>query len=520
MIQVYTQLSQGHQWLQQYQGRRPILACILGFTATALIPSISAAGATPEDRKYTAIADAEFLVNGVTPQPRYPLPPLVAGASPVLISRAVVEAFDLPVYLFNAGLPQPPAVFAIDLGGVPAKCLTTGDALPLSTVKHLFEQGLKWGHQLAEVAADGYLMISECVVGGTTTALSLLTGLGIDAAGKVNSSHPSCNHAQKWEIVHKGLQRTGLGSEEVKDNPKSKIQNPKLIDPFRLVAAVGDPMQIVAAGMAIAAAQNCGVLLAGGTQMLAVYALARALSQLDTSVLQSDADLAAQSSPTQKGIGDREQELNVSQSHGLNVSQSHGLNVSQSHGLNVSQSHGLNVSKLKVESSNLQPANLQPANLQPANLQPANLRPNNLQPANLQPANLQPANLQPANLQPNNLQPANLQPNNLQPSLQSPFSPLIWQPQRIVVGTTRWVAEDPTGDTVGLARDIGGVPLLATQLSFATSRYPQLQAYEQGYVKEGVGAGGCAIAAHLYKGWSSVQLLQAIEALVERYCPS
>jgi NaMN:DMB phosphoribosyltransferase len=61
---------------------------------------------------------------------------------------------------------------------------------------------------------------------------------------------------------------------------------------------------------------------------------------------------------------------------------------------------------------------------------------------------------------------------------------------------------------------------LATELSFATSRYPQLQAYEQGYVKEGVGAGACAIAAHLYQGWHPIQLLQAIEALVERYCQS
>ncbi len=93
-----------------------------------------------------------------------------------------------------------------------------------------------------------------------------------------------------------------------------------------------------------------------------------------------------------------------------------------------------------------------------------------------------------------------------------------WNPKQIVVGTTRWVAEDATGDTVGLAQEIGSVPLLATGLSFSASRYPQLQAYEQGYVKEGVGAGGCAIAAHLYKGWNSVELLQAIEELVERYC--
>ncbi len=405
MIRVYTQLAQGQRWLQQYQGRPPVLACILGFTATGLIPGISAAGATPEARKYTAIADAEFLVNGVTLKPQYPLPPLEAGASPVLISRAVVEAFDLPVYLFNAGLPQPPAVPAIDLGGVPANCLTSGDALPLATVKQLFEQGLKWGQQLATTAADGFLIISECVVGGTTTALSVLTGLGIAATGKVNSSHPTCNHAQKWEIVQAGLGRAGQGSgvwglgsgEESSTRPfdlayESSFPSPSC-DPFKLVAAVGDPMQIAAAGMAIAASRRCGVLLAGGTQMLAVYALAQALAKP-----------GATGAKSAVGVGIVEQDS------------------------------------------------------------------------------------------------------------------LIWNPSQVVVGTTRWVAEDPTGDTVGLAQDIGSVPLLATELSFATSRYPQLQAYEQGYVKEGVGAGGYAIAAHLYQGWNSVELLQAIEGLVERYC--
>jgi hypothetical protein len=36
-------------------------------------------------------------------------------------------------------------------------------------------------------------------------------------------------------------------------------------------------------------------------------------------------------------------------------------------------------------------------------------------------------------------------------------------------------------------------------------------------VKEGVGAGGCAIAASLYHGWGQPELLQAIEDLAERY---
>jgi len=83
------------------------------------------------------------------------------------------------------------------------------------------------------------------------------------------------------------------------------------------------------------------------------------------------------------------------------------------------------------------------------------------------------------------------------------------------VGTTRWVAADPRGDAVGLAQMLEA-PLLATQLSFAESRYETLRAYEQGFVKEGVGAGGCAIAAHLYQNWDQLQLLEAIETLADQ----
>ena len=50
-------------------------------------------------------------------------------------------------------------------------------------------------------------------------------------------------------------------------------------DPLALVAAVGDPMQPLAAGLVLAAsAQGVPVLLAGGSQMAAVLALALALA--------------------------------------------------------------------------------------------------------------------------------------------------------------------------------------------------------------------------------------------------
>jgi uncharacterized protein (TIGR00303 family) len=365
-IRTYTQPQRAAAWFHRHQGQRPLFACILGFTETGLIPGISAAGATPRDRQFTALADAEFLANGPAGNPCYPLPPLHAGASPVLISRAIIEACRLPVHIFNAGLPHPPSVPTIDLQGAPAGCLSTGNAMPMELVQHLLQQGLDWGKKLAIAHPPSYILLSECVVGGTSTALALLTALGINAANKVNSSHPVCNHAQKQALVQQGL-----------DN--ARCHNPNLhphSDPLGWAAAVGDPMQIVVAGMAIAISRQTGVLLAGGTQMLAVYALARRLAQ---------------------------------------------------------------------------------------------------------------------------------------------HHQLPWQPEQIIVGTTRWVAEDPTGNTVELAEQIGEVALCATPLSFASSRFAQLQAYERGYVKEGVGAGGSAISASLAQNWGQPELLQAIEAIAQRH---
>ncbi len=369
MIRIYTNPGLSSVWLARYREQSPVFYCILGFTETALIPGISAAGATPESRRWTAIADAEYLIHGPQPHPAYPLPPLAAGVSPVLITRACLRSFDWPCRLLNAGLAHPPSVSMTNLGGHPAACLSTGKALPRQTVEQLFQQGWELGVQLAAELRDRYLIVSECVVGGTTTALGVLTGLGIPAMGKVNSSHPQCNHAQKQDLVLQGLARAGL-------------LGLTSIDPFDVIAAVGDPMQPVAVGLTLAVSQECGVLLAGGTQMLAVYALCCAIAE---------------------------------------------------------------------------------------------------------------------------------------------FRSLAWQPNQVVVGTTRWVAEDPSADTAGLAELIGQhfqaqnqalvvPPLLATQLNFTNSRYPQLQRYEQGFVKEGVGAGGCAIAACLQMGWGQDTLLAAIEA--------
>lgn len=347
MIRIVAGFDRARSWLETHRGQKPAFVNVLGFTDTCLIEGISAAGATPESRRTTAIADAEFLYRGYNVD--FPLPPLMAGASPVVISRAIVTGCDLALYIFDSGLPQKATIPTIDVGGMPAQCLTTGQALPIGVVEQLFQQGLLWGQKLSH---HPYLLLSECVVGGTTTALAILTAMGIDAHTKVSSSHPICNHQQKWQVVQQGLQKAQLGA-----------------DPLTIVAAVGDPMQVFVAAMTIGASQNCGVLLGGGSQMLAVYALARKLAQ---------------------------------------------------------------------------------------------------------------------------------------------FHHRSWQPDRVLVGTTRWVIDDGSSQISLLAQELD-IPLICSELHLRDSKYPQLNAYERGFVKEGVGAGASAIVAHLYAQWHQDKLLQEIE---------
>jgi uncharacterized protein (TIGR00303 family) len=65
----------------------------------------------------------------------------------------------------------------------------------------------------------------------------------------------------------------------------------------------------------------------------------------------------------------------------------------------------------------------------------------------------------------------------------------------VAIGTTRWIIVDKTADLKGIITQIADVPILAADLDFSQSRFDGLRAYEAGVVKEGVGAGGAAIAA-------------------------
>ncbi|MDW8045273.1 MAG: TIGR00303 family protein [Nitrososphaerota archaeon] len=69
--------------------------------------------------------------------------------------------------------------------------------------------------------------------------------------------------------------------------------------------------------------------------------------------------------------------------------------------------------------------------------------------------------------------------------------------RNLYLGTTRWIVQDRTSDLLGIVRQIHDLGILVANLNFSPSKYEGLRVYEKGFVKEGVGAGGAAIAAIL-----------------------
>jgi uncharacterized protein (TIGR00303 family) len=337
----------------RWAGLRPAFCCVLAHTDTCLIPGVSAAGVSEALRPLTPAADAEVVLLGA-PRclPRLPSNPLgVAGPSG--ITRAALGLARIEAVFIGAGLQVWPETECERICAEPGGNIELGGAVPRAA--ELLEAGLALGQKMALTAP--YLVVGESVPGGTTTALAVLLALGYAAEGRVSGSQADNAHELKTRVARSALQAAHLTHRRGR------------ADPLTAVRAVGDPMQPLAAGIAIGATDaGCDVMLAGGSQMLAVAALIEALQG-----------------------------------------------------------------------------------------------------------------------------PAAL--------------------ERIAIGTTRWIIQDPDADVTGLAQEIApDLPVLAANLDFSRSRHAGLRAYEQRLVKEGVGAGGASIAALLVTGTAIEHLEETIDA--------
>ncbi|BBG22780.1 hypothetical protein IC006_0064 [Sulfuracidifex tepidarius] len=81
------------------------------------------------------------------------------------------------------------------------------------------------------------------------------------------------------------------------------------------------------------------------------------------------------------------------------------------------------------------------------------------------------------------------------------------------IWTTRWIIEDKRSDIIGLASEVG-VKVDVSQLDFSSSKIDGLKAYDKGYVKEGVGAGGLSLLA-MKMGFTKEEVMREVEKVYE-----
>ncbi len=181
--------------------------------------------------------------------------------TPGLITMSALHLADIPVLIASGGLKIKPQIPFLDLGGSPGRDIRTGNAV--DNVAEVIERAKIAGQQLAK--AVDYLVIGESIPGGTTTALGVLSALGVKAEGKVSSTLPENPHSLKAQTVKAGLAAAGESFGSLAKNP------------VKAISCVGDPMMAAFSGLVVGAASQVPVLMAGGTQMSAILALVNAL---------------------------------------------------------------------------------------------------------------------------------------------------------------------------------------------------------------------------------------------------
>ena len=223
---------------------------------------ISAAGANTEALPYTAPADADMLFYD---RPRVidciPIDPS-GHPTPALVTKAAVLEGKLPVMNIRAGTSIAPVAPFKEVSSFPGKDPRFSTAVPdwakisettVKTAKELVSSGIK------------RFVLAESIPGGTSTALFLLRSLGYE--GTVSSAWPVNPLLQKEEMWNAVASRLGIKTGGMKGRG------------LAAAAEVGDPMQIAVASFVSALPKDAEVVLAGGTQMMAVAALLRDMKE-------------------------------------------------------------------------------------------------------------------------------------------------------------------------------------------------------------------------------------------------
>ena len=259
-IKCYGNDQNAKDFIDSLQKKRFTFSLVISYTETCEIPGITIAGADKEFLKFTSPADAEYLTYGkcrcIDSIPMSP----DGKPTPALLTKVALNTAKIPHFVINAGSKIPPDTPYFDSELSIGKNISEMSAFTIDDVHNAVEFGKIIGKSLSK--STDCLVIGESIPGGTTTALAVLKGFGIDTS--VSSSMSENPIEIKNKVASSALKRK------------------KSDDAFEIVAELGDPMIPVCAGMLSEASKNCRVILAGGTQMTAVLAFAKKIDYQKT----------------------------------------------------------------------------------------------------------------------------------------------------------------------------------------------------------------------------------------------
>lgn len=254
-IEIFVNEDRGKKFINSVAKKDFLFSFVLSYTKTCEIPGITFAGANPDSIKFTPPADAEFLHYGYCKCiDKIPMTP-DGKPSPAILTKVALESASISHVVINAGSEVAPNLPYIHTSLNCGRNITQESAMDPESLLRAIDYGRIIGRTLASLT--DCLVIGESIPGGTTTALAVMRGLGIDA--KVSSSIPKNPVELKNRVVENALR-----------NLESR-------DPYSVVTKVGDPMIPVVAGMISSASEITRVLLAGGTQMAAVLSFGKSI---------------------------------------------------------------------------------------------------------------------------------------------------------------------------------------------------------------------------------------------------
>ena len=250
--------------INDFKTDKSIFLLAMSNTETAKIPGLTVAGANTELIKYTPAADAEYIQFGrcksIDAIPATP----DGKPTPALITKTALELANIPMLAIDAGAIVKPKMPHFNINSPSGKNIAIERALEIKDVISNYEMGKMIGTHISR--KDDLIVIGESIPGGTTTALGVLSVLGINAFNKVSSSMSNNPHELKNNIIKKSLVRNSIKIGEYHN------------DPFNAISYMGDPMMPTICGLVEEIIyNNKKIILAGGTQMCAIVALLKAL---------------------------------------------------------------------------------------------------------------------------------------------------------------------------------------------------------------------------------------------------